>query len=318
MYHYVRDLVHSRYPRIKGLDLPLFVEQIEYLEKYYHFVNIETIIDSMEQQVPLPPKSVLLTFDDGYIDHFNHVFPILEKKKIQGCFYVPVETTCEHKVLNVNKIHYIIASTEDVSSVTEDLLNKLDENRIKYDLASNDYYLQKLKKPGRLDPAEVMFIKKMLQVELPEQFRNEVTNFLFTKYVSSDEASFSRELYMSEEQVKCMQRNGMHIGGHGNKHYWLGALDKQAQKNEIQKSKAFIERMGGDLNHWTFCYPYGDFNQDTLDILMEEKCRLAFTIEMNILDTNQHLPLQIPRLDTNYIPKEKDATPNEWYEKALI
>lgn len=317
MYHYVRDLAHSRYPRIKGLDLSFFVEQIEYLEKHYHFVTIETIIDSMAQQVPLPPKSVLLTFDDGYIDHFNHVFPILNKKKIQGCFYIPVKTTCENIVLDVNKIHHIIANTKDISLLTNDLLAKLDENRTTYNLDSNAHYLQKRSKPGRLDPAEVMFIKKMLQVELPEQLRNEITDFLFTKYVSSDEKSFSRDLYMNEEQIECMQRNGMHIGGHGDKHYWLGSLNKEAQRYEIQQSKSFIQRIGGSLDYWTFCYPYGDFNQDTLDILGEEDCKLALTVQAELLNTQLHTPLQIPRLDTNYIPKNKDAVPNEWFHKAM-
>lgn len=31
MYHYTRDLGHSRYPKIKGLDKPLFHQQIEFL-----------------------------------------------------------------------------------------------------------------------------------------------------------------------------------------------------------------------------------------------------------------------------------------------
>ena len=31
MYHYVRDLNNSRYPDIKGLDINLFKEQINYM-----------------------------------------------------------------------------------------------------------------------------------------------------------------------------------------------------------------------------------------------------------------------------------------------
>lgn len=46
MYHYVRDLRHSRYPQIKGLDIALFKEQIGFLKKHYHFVTIEEVIDA--------------------------------------------------------------------------------------------------------------------------------------------------------------------------------------------------------------------------------------------------------------------------------
>lgn len=33
MYHYTRDLKHSRYPEIKGLDVSLFREQIEFMKQ---------------------------------------------------------------------------------------------------------------------------------------------------------------------------------------------------------------------------------------------------------------------------------------------
>ena len=33
MYHYTRDLRHSRYPKIKGLDLELFKEQIQWFTR---------------------------------------------------------------------------------------------------------------------------------------------------------------------------------------------------------------------------------------------------------------------------------------------
>jgi len=45
MYHYVRDLKNSRYPEIKGLDVNLFREQIDFLGKNYHFVRIEDVIN---------------------------------------------------------------------------------------------------------------------------------------------------------------------------------------------------------------------------------------------------------------------------------
>jgi hypothetical protein len=49
MYHYVRDLAHSRYPAIKGLDLELFKGQISYLQKHYNFVTVEQVIAARHQ-----------------------------------------------------------------------------------------------------------------------------------------------------------------------------------------------------------------------------------------------------------------------------
>ncbi len=43
MYHYVRDLKNSRYPDIKGLDINLFKEQINYMRKHYHIITMEEV-----------------------------------------------------------------------------------------------------------------------------------------------------------------------------------------------------------------------------------------------------------------------------------
>ena len=75
MYHYVRDLENSRYPDIKGLDINLFKEQIDYMRKYYHVIKMEEVIHSIDNQLKIPEKSVLLTFDDAYSDHYSNVFP---------------------------------------------------------------------------------------------------------------------------------------------------------------------------------------------------------------------------------------------------
>lgn len=61
----------------------------------------------------MPPHAVLLSFDDAYADHFEYVFPILEHEHIQGAFYPPVKAVTEHTVLDVNKIHFILASTPE-------------------------------------------------------------------------------------------------------------------------------------------------------------------------------------------------------------
>ena len=79
------------------------------------------------------------------------------------------------------------------------------------------------------------------------------------KYVSDDEASFSRELYMSVDQIKCMSRNGMYIGSHGYNHYWLNALPAEKQEQEIDKSLQFLSSVDAPTDDWMMAYPYGAF-----------------------------------------------------------
>jgi len=316
MYHYVRDLKHSKYPKINGLDLPQFIEQIEYIQKHYNIVTMEAVVEAFEEGVQLPPKAVLLTFDDAYIDHYDYVFPILDEKNIQGSFFPPVKALTDHSVLDVNKIHFILASVEDKNVLIEDILSQLKIYRDEYNLESDQYYLSKLSIANRFDIKEVIFIKRLLQVELDEKLRKLITDYLFKKYVSEYEEAFSRELYMSIDQIKCMKRNGMHIGCHGYDHYWLGSLSKAKQTEEIDKSVDFIRDIGGDEKNWTICYPYGDYNQDTIDILKNKGCKLGLTTQTNIADTKIDNQFELPRLDTNDIPKERYGTTNTWYREG--
>lgn len=46
MYHYVRDLKNSRYPEIKGCDVRLFKEQVQYIKKHYTPVTVEQVLES--------------------------------------------------------------------------------------------------------------------------------------------------------------------------------------------------------------------------------------------------------------------------------
>ena len=319
MYHYVRDLKYSRYPSIKGLDVTLFKEQVAFLKKHYSFVTVEEVIAATQGIHKLPSHPILLTFDDAYIDHFTYVFPILKNEGVQGAFYAPVKAITQHKVLDVNKIHFILASTpeEKMSSLLKEITLLLDKYRETYHLESYEFYYKKLAQLDRFDTKEVIFVKRLLQVELVEELRNIITTELFKKIVGVEEAAFSRELYMSEDQMKCMVSAGMHIGSHGYDHYWLGSLPKEKQEVEIKESLKFIENIGGDIKHWTICYPYGNYNDDTITLLKENHCSLGFTTEVKLADINNQMGdnvFKIPRLDTNDLPKDTKALPNNWYK----
>ena len=316
MYHYVRDLKHSRYPGINGLDIVFFKEQIEYLKKHYFFITMEMMIDAIGNNTYLPEKSVLLTFDDAYADHFKYVFPFLNEQKIQGSFFPPVKAVTEHTVLDVNKIHFILAAEEKKSNIISEIYNQLKIYRKQYNLESDSFYYKKLAQPNRFDPAEIIFIKRLLQVELDENLRKIIINNLFKKLIGIDEESFSRELYMDFEQIKYMKKSGMHIGNHGYNHYWLGSLTREDQKTEMEKSLLFLKQIGCDIEKWAMCYPYGNYNDSTLELLKEYNCKLAVTTEVDIADLKKHSKFALPRLDTNDIPKQNDAQINKWYLKG--
>ena len=76
MYHYVRDLERSRYPRIRGRRIAEFRNQLDYIARHLNPVTAQQVIAASRGQNDLPQNAVWLTFDDGYLDHYLTVFPV--------------------------------------------------------------------------------------------------------------------------------------------------------------------------------------------------------------------------------------------------
>jgi peptidoglycan/xylan/chitin deacetylase (PgdA/CDA1 family) len=319
MYHHVLDFKNSKFPNLKGLETALFKEQIEYLLKYYRIISIEELINSIYSNTPIPANSALLTFDDGYIEHFDTVFPILTEKKFQGSFYIPAKAISENEVLDVNKIHILLASVPDVQTLIEAIYACLDEIRGACNLESNEHYFAKLAVQSRFDTKEVIFVKRLLQRELAEVPRKLILDKLFSKFVTIDEKSFSREMYMDMEQIKCMSRNGMHIGSHGHDHFFLGELSPSEQEKEIDFSINFLSNIGspGIMDNLTMCYPFGDYNESLITILKKKNYKLGFTTKVDIATASLANAMTLERLDTNDLPKDRNEEPNSWTRKAM-
>jgi|TARA_B100000315_G_C14491937_1_gene548008 peptidoglycan/xylan/chitin deacetylase (PgdA/CDA1 family) len=317
MYHYIRE-VDPRYPQFKGLLPSEFREQLNYIKKHYEFVTVKDCIDFVyTENTDFPSNAILLTFDDGYIDHFTEVFPLLEENGIQGCFFPPGKVILNHEVLTVHKIQFILASLRNIDGLLNDIYCCLDKYRTEYRLESNEYYFSKLAVGGMLDPKEIRFVKSLLQVELEEKLRKLITDELFRKYVTIDEAAFSRELYMDIEQLKHMVRNGMYVGSHAYDHNWFNSIPPEKQKKEIDLSLDFLKEVGSSTESWIMCYPHGVYNSSLLNILKDRNCKLAMTVKVDIAVLCKENALTLERLDTNDLPKVEGAEPNLWTKKIL-
>lgn len=309
MYHYTRDLVHSRYPEIKGMDSTLFRQQIEFMKYNFNIVTMEQVIAAVEGQEELPEKALLLTFDDGYIDNYTVALPILEEYGVQGSFFIPGKTFDTHQLLDVNKIHYILASA-DILQLVEDMKKKMDYYRGKeFDYASTDELFNEYAVANRFDVKEVIFVKRMLQTVLPERLRNIISSNLFERYVGVTEEQLAYELYMTKDQIKVMKRHGMFIGVHGYDHYWLGNLSQEQMKQDVSMALDVMDEFI-DRKHWVMNYPYGNYNQDVLDYIESQGACVGLTTNVRVAQIGVDSALELPRLDCNDFPPKSDRYKN--------
>ena len=302
MYHYIRKIKDSKYPEFKGLEIESFKKQLNFLESKFSIISAEDLIDFKTNNKSLPNKSCILTFDDGYKDHFANVFPELKKRNLKGLFFPPGEAIIKRKMLGTNKIHYIFASTKDKIKLVKELNNLL----ISHDI--NKKVLGKLwKEPSilsRFDSKEEAYIKRVLQHEaISEKIRNIIFDILFKRYVTNDPYDFADKLYMSIEEIKTLINEGMYVGSHTMKHFRLNKLTKTDQDEEISNSIKFLNSLGAPTQNWIMCYPYGAYNSDTLDLLYKKNCVFGLTTRVGEANLKKENFLELPRFDTNDFPQ---------------
>ena len=309
MYHYTRDLKHSRYPGIKGLDISLFRQQMEFFKNCFNVVTMEQVIAASKGEESLPENAVLLTFDDGYIDNYTFALPILEEYGFQGSFFIPGKTFTSHQLLDVNRIHFILAAA-DINCLLKDVKAKMDDYRgVECLYPATEELWQEYAIGDRFDSKETVFVKRMLQTALPERIRYQIVSDLFEKYVGVSEEKMAYELYMTTEQIRALKRHGMFIGVHGYDHYWLGNLPVEKMKEDISKSLEIMDEFI-DRNEWVMNYPYGDYSEDVVAYLEEKKACLGFTTDVRVAELGKDRNLLLPRLDCNDFPPKSENYKN--------
>lgn len=303
MYHYVREIKKSKYPNIKGLEFADFKRQIDFFIKNFDVLNNDDFIEIIKKGKIPKKKSVLLTFDDGYNDHWKFVYPYLKKKKISGNFYCPIDVIKNEITLDVNKIHFILEKEPDTKKILTHIfqLTKKYMNKSKTDLK-----IEKIDTYDQWDNKETVLIKRLLQYYLPYKIRTKITHKLFSLFVDEEESSFSKKLYMNKEKLIEMYNDKMTIGSHGAEHHWWNDLSYEAQFKEVENSIHYFKKNNIYTNNFSVCYPYGSYNHDTLKILKNLKVKFALTTKIgSVNQKNLSQKFEYPRYDTNDFKLEK-------------
>jgi peptidoglycan/xylan/chitin deacetylase (PgdA/CDA1 family) len=315
MYHHVRSIAQSPHPRIRGLELEQFSGQLDYLQKHYRPVTIEAVLAQLDGVSDLPERSLLLQFDDGYRDHFLNVLPELDRRGLQGTFFPITCSALDRKVINAHKVQFILAHADDIDALIAEMEHAILEHGCgQQDLAE---YRAKHFHSTRIDTAPVIYVKRMLQVGLPTDKREAIAEILFRRHVSSDVRAFADELYMPIREIKALIEAGHHVGCHSETHPWMNSLDRDAQRSEVLSALRLHDALGLDRQRFTFCYPYGGFNEDSIAVLDDLGCAAAFTAEVALVELEKSKRLALPRLDTIDLPMNGSAPPNEWTRRAV-
>lgn len=94
MYHYlsVPPAGSDIYRRDLSVTPEQFAAHLDRLQaEGYTTISLYTLHAYLTQGVPLPPKPVILTFDDGYRDNYEQALPLLVARKLTATFFIVTE-----------------------------------------------------------------------------------------------------------------------------------------------------------------------------------------------------------------------------------
>src|ERR1700730_4017482 len=297
MYHYVRDLPSTRFPRIKGLLSEDFRRQVAWLSEHQEMATLESALAFLAGQYQPDRDLCLLTFDDGLNHTYTEVLPILTERRIEGLFFI-ITSCLEGRVVSVHKNHFLMAELE-FDQYQQAFLKRLAEWRPE---TSTEVNLEQVKRAYRWDAPEVAAFKYLLNFRIEETLRDRILDDLFVEYLG-DEKAFARDLYLNWDEVREMQELGMLMGGHSHSHVSLATMEADRQRADLETCAGMLHDRLNSQSFWPFSYPYGksnSFNSLTVETVQNLGFGCAFATEVGGNRIGQDL-FSIRRIDTKDI-----------------
>ena len=68
-----------------------FARQMEFLKRnHYNVVTLDKIVNYIEKKQKIPPRTVAITFDDGFYNNYKYAYPVLKKYNLPATIFVIV------------------------------------------------------------------------------------------------------------------------------------------------------------------------------------------------------------------------------------
>jgi peptidoglycan/xylan/chitin deacetylase (PgdA/CDA1 family) len=291
MYHYVRP-DNSEYPYFNNLNIEIFKNQLDYFEKKYGFLSQEKYKNAIKNKINI--NGAILTFDDGFKDHYSYVMPELKKRGLWGIFYISTGIYKEKKLLGVHRVHYL-KGKYGAGKILDELVNEVKDYMLDHDTINEfdkEIYIHSSYENDEKQ------LRRLLNYYIKYEYRDTILDTLMDKFF--DKKELFKNVYLSKKEIIELQNNGNIIGSHTISHPVLSRLTYAEQYNELSESFNFLDKIVKQ-NYKSFCYPYGynsSYNQDTLNILKKLNVDDACIFDNKIQD-NDIKQYEISRIDCN-------------------
>lgn len=219
-------------------DKTRFEAMMRYVASTYRVITLKEAVEQVAQG-SLLPRSLVITFDDGYADNAEIAMPILKKLGIRATFFVSTGFIDGGRMWNDSVIECLRACRREQIDLHPFGLERFSLSTPVERTSVIDSLLPRIK-------------------YLPLAEREAAVGDLMS---ICDVAELPRDLMMRSGQVRDLHRSGMEIGAHTVNHPILMSIQPAEAEQEISEGKRTLESLI-DAPVDVFAYPNGKPDQD--------------------------------------------------------
>jgi peptidoglycan/xylan/chitin deacetylase (PgdA/CDA1 family) len=316
LYHRVSEVIED--PQWLCVSSRHFAEHLEVLRQSYHPVGLRTLIEHLKGG-SLPPRTVVLTFDDGYADNLLEAKPLLDQASVPATIFVVAGQVGENREFWWDDLSRILLNTPVLPEHLELIIaGKLYSLNLDANSRTNTHAGDRWHVLMPIDPSPRHTLYRNLAPLLRDLDYEAREHILATLYNWAGLDSLGRTGYraLNQDELRMLVGNGMiEVGSHTMTHPVLSQLTKDAQREEIRRSKRALEEiLGREID--SFSYPYGgtgDYTVETVKLVVELGFECACSNFQGLVGEKTD-PHQLPRYIVRDWDGDKFASQlDEWF-----
>ena len=212
----------------------VFSRHMELIAREYVPISLDELARALTDGKELKPRSVAVTFDDGYSDNCEVAMPILNRVGIPATFYITVDCVEAAKLPWPSRLRHAFYTTRKMSwnDINSSWTLQDDAQRDRAFLRACDVCAGLA---GDRQEEFVAGVERTLEVGPPAN---------------------PRRLMMSWDQVRELAGNGHIIGSHTLTHPNMAYVDEGAARTELVDSKRRLEQvLNAPVVHFSYPCP---------------------------------------------------------------
>ena len=121
--------------------------------------------------------------------------------------------------------------------------------------------------------------------------------FPVTLFVNTSTIHENNKNYLNWDQIRELMNEGVSIGAHSHSHYHMSDLSIEEVRDEIEISNNIFLKELGSIPP-LFAFPYGEANEEIINLLKEYKFKVAFGQHSGVINETSNL-YYLPRFSLN-------------------